>query len=73
MSSESAAEAVRTCVLDPMPRKPIPTSTLNGQRHYLWRAVDQDDHILDILVQRRRDKAAAKREIPPSVEHRQHR
>src|SRR3712207_4201161 len=35
--------------------------TINGKRHYLWRAVDQDGHILDILVQRRRDKTAAKR------------
>jgi putative transposase len=35
--------------------------TIHGQRHYLWRAVDQDGHILDILVQRRRDKTAAKR------------
>jgi putative transposase len=35
--------------------------TINGARHYLWRAVDQDGHILDILVQRRRDKKAAKR------------
>jgi putative transposase len=70
--------------------------TINGERHYLWRAVDQDSHILDILVQHRRDKKAAKkffrklfkglayvprvlitdklkREILPSVEHRQHR
>jgi putative transposase len=29
-------------------------------RHYLWRAVDQDDNVLDILVQRRRNKQAAK-------------
>jgi putative transposase len=76
--------------------------TINGARHYLWRAVDQDGNVLDILVQRRRDKkaakkffrkllkgltyvprviitdqlksyGAAKREILPSVEHRQHR
>src|SRR5262245_11498965 len=76
--------------------------TIHGERHYLWRAVDQDGHILDILVQRRRDKhaakkffrkllkgatyvprvimtdqlksyGAAKREIVPGVEHRQHR
>jgi len=76
--------------------------TINGERHYLWRAVDQDGNILDILVQRRRDKkaakkffrkllkgltyvprvmitdklksyGAAKREILPGVEHRQHR
>jgi putative transposase len=76
--------------------------TIQGKRYYLWRAVDQDGHILDILVQRRRDKQAAKkffrkllkglkyvprvmvtdklksyeaakREVLPSVEHRQHR
>jgi putative transposase len=76
--------------------------TINGQRRYLWRAVDQDGHVLDILVQRRRDKqaakkffrkllkglayvprviitdqlksyGAAKREMLPRVEHRQHR
>ena len=76
--------------------------TIKGKHHYLWRAVDQDGNVLDILVQRRRDKqaarkcfrkllkgltyvprvlitdklksyAAAKREIRPGVEHRQHR
>jgi putative transposase len=35
--------------------------TMHGERHYLWRAVDQDGHVLDILVQRRRDKPAAKK------------
>ena len=35
--------------------------TIHGERHYLWRAVDQDGNILDILVQRRRDKHAAKK------------
>jgi putative transposase len=35
--------------------------TINGKRHYLWRAVDQDDNILDILVQRWRNKKAAKK------------
>jgi putative transposase len=35
--------------------------TIHGERHYLWRAVDQEGNILDILVQRRRDKQAAKR------------
>jgi putative transposase len=76
--------------------------TIHGERRYLWRAVDQDGHVLDILVQRRRNKVAAKkffrtllkgcqyvprvivtdqlksygaakREILPGVEHRQHR
>jgi putative transposase len=75
---------------------------INGQRHYLWRAVDQDGIVLDILVQSRRDTVAAKRffrkllkglqyaprvlitdklqsygaakrELLPEVEHRQHR
>jgi putative transposase len=76
--------------------------TIHGAHHYLWRAVDQDGHVLDILVQRRRDRRAAKKffrkllkglvyvprvlitdklksygaakqEILPGVEHRQHR
>ena len=34
--------------------------TINGKRHYLWRAVDQDDNVLDILVQSHRNKHAAK-------------
>jgi putative transposase len=75
--------------------------TIGGERHYLWRAVDQDGNVLDILVQSRRNKkaakrffrkllkglqyvprviitdklksyAAARREILPGVEHRQH-
>jgi putative transposase len=72
-----------------------------GKKHYLWRAVDQHGVVLDVLVQSRRDKkaakrllrkllkrqcraprvmitdklgsyGAAKREILPGVEHRQH-
>jgi putative transposase len=35
--------------------------TIKGERHYLWRAVDQDGNVLDILVQRRRNKRAAKK------------
>ena len=27
--------------------------TIRGQKHYLWRAVDQDRNVLDILVQSR--------------------
>jgi putative transposase len=34
---------------------------IRGQRHYLWRAVDQDGLVLDILVQSRRNAKAAKR------------
>jgi putative transposase len=74
---------------------------INGAQHYLRRAVDQEGNVLDILVQSRRDKAAAtkffrkllkdlayvprvvitdklpsygaaKREVLPSVAHRQH-
>ena len=35
--------------------------TINGQRRYLWRAVDQGGDVLDILVQKRCNKRAAKR------------
>lgn len=34
---------------------------INGRLHYLWRAVDQDGDVLDILVQSQRDKKAAKK------------
>jgi hypothetical protein len=54
----------------------------NGQLHYLWRrAVDQEGDVLDILVQSRRDKKAAKkffrkllkglRYVPRVIIHRQ--
>src|SRR5918996_2159729 len=75
--------------------------TIAGKKHWLWRAVDQDGIVLDVLVQSRRDKGAAKRllrkllkrqcraprvmitdklasygaakrEVMPGVEHRQH-
>jgi putative transposase len=75
--------------------------TIGGKKQYLWRAVDQDGNVLDILVQSRRHKkaakrffrkllkglkyvprviitdklksyGAAKRELLPGVEHRQH-
>ena len=34
---------------------------IRGELHYLWRAVDQDGDTIDILVQKRRNKQAAKR------------
>src|SRR6187401_3043128 len=72
-----------------------------GVKHWLWRAVDQTGMVLDVMVQSRRDKraakrllrkllkrqcraprvmitdklpsyGAAKREVMPGVEHRQH-
>src|SRR5437588_5522635 len=74
---------------------------IGGVEHWLWRAVDQTRVLLDVLVQRRRNKqaakrllrkllkrpmqpprvlitdklasyGAAKREILPGIEHRQH-
>ena len=34
---------------------------INGKQHSLWRAVDQHGNVLDILVQSRRKKKAAKK------------
>jgi putative transposase len=34
---------------------------IGGRQQYLWRAVDQDGDVIDILVQSRRDQRAAKR------------
>src|SRR3974390_3455078 len=51
-------------------RRPLPTSQwhlydmavlIGGRQFWLWRAVDDEGEVLDLLVQRRRDaKAAAK-------------
>ena len=35
--------------------------TIAGKKQYLWRAVDRDGFVLDVLVQSRRDAKAAKR------------
>jgi transposase-like protein len=49
-------------------RRPRPTShwhldkiavIISGRQFWLWRAVDDEGEVLDLLVQRRRDKAAA--------------
>ncbi len=50
---------------------------INGRLHYLWRAVDQDGDVLDILVQSKSDKKAAKKffrkllgiELYPACDH----
>ncbi|MDH3390053.1 MAG: IS6 family transposase [Gammaproteobacteria bacterium] len=34
---------------------------IDGQQHYLWRAVDQDGEIIDVFLQKRRDGVAEKR------------
>jgi putative transposase len=35
--------------------------TIRGKKHWLWRAVDQDGFVLDVLIQSRRDRTAAQR------------
>jgi transposase-like protein len=35
--------------------------TIYGEQHYLWRAVDQEGHVLDILVPCHRDKVGARK------------
>ena len=43
------------------PRAARRVVTIGGQKHWLWRAVDEDGFVLDILVRSRRDTKAAKR------------
>ena len=43
--------------------------TIQGQRLYLWRAVDQDGDVIDILVTKRRDRRAAKRFFRRALKH----
>jgi putative transposase len=35
--------------------------SIAGEQHWLWRAVDQNGFVLDVLIQRRRDTRAAQR------------
>ena len=44
-----------------LPRATRLVVRIAGKRMYLWRAVDQHGVVLDILVQDRRNAAAAKR------------
>jgi putative transposase len=46
---------------------------INGVLHYLWRAVDQNGVVLDILVQDRRNATAAKRFLKRVLEGLQYR
>jgi len=43
--------------------------TVRSERYYLWRAVDQDGDVLDILVTRHRDNRAAKRFFRKVLKH----
>ncbi len=45
---------------------------IGGKQHYLWRAVDQDGHVLDILVQSRRNTRAGLgffRKLPKGLQY----
>ena len=41
---------------------------INGKEHYLWRAVDQDGNVLDILVQSRRNQKSREEVLPQAAE-----
>jgi putative transposase len=43
--------------------------TIRGEHHYLWRAVDQDGDVIDILVTKHRDRQAAKRFFCKALKH----
>ena len=43
--------------------------TIQGEQQYLWRAVDQDGDLIDVLVQKRKDKRAAKRFFCKMLKH----
>ncbi len=42
---------------------------IRGEFHFLWRAVDQDGDVIDILVTKRRDLRAAKRFFRRALKH----
>jgi putative transposase len=42
--------------------------TIDGQKYYLWRAVDSDGNVLDILMQTRLRHESSKQVLPQAVE-----
>src|SRR3954470_16035573 len=60
-ASVSAFSASSPHHLSGRPGKMMGGKMIRGKKHWLWRAVDQDGVVLDVLVQSRRDKRAAKR------------
>jgi putative transposase len=70
---QSYAQQLRSQHLGPMDRWHLAEvfPTKQGQHQYLWRAMDQDGNVPGMLVPRRRTKTVAKRQLLPSVEHRQ--
>jgi putative transposase len=42
---------------------------INGERHYLWRAVDHEGEVLDAVVTKRRNKKAALKFLRKSMHH----
>jgi putative transposase len=42
---------------------------INGERHYLWRAVDHEGEVLESFVTRKRDKKAALKFLRKSMKH----
>ena len=57
----AVARRLRQCRPKPSPRWHLDDMAVRiaGEQMYLWRAVDDGGEVLDVLVQRRRDKAAA--------------
>lgn len=43
-----------------------------GRSYWLWRAVDQHGVVLEEILQSKRDKRAAKREVAPGLDHWSH-
>ena len=46
--------------------------SIDGKKHWLWRAVDQDGFVLDVLVQSRRNTKAAKRLMRKLLKRQRH-
>ena len=51
-----------------LPRATRLVVRIAGERMYLWRAVDHEGEVLDMLVQRRRDTRAALRLIAQAAQ-----
>ena len=56
--AQSYANIIRLCSLKPADKRHLDEVVIriNGKQYYLWRAVDKNDQVIDILMQSRRDQ-----------------
>ena len=64
LCNRGALRRVRLCLTTPFDEVFV---KINGERHYLWRAVDHEGEVLESYVSKRRDRKAALKFVRKSM------